>query len=164
MLKSQIDLNLLEPEIISFIRNVKKEWNHVLSRSKTFEERMSTLNDKQEAFENLMRQTTQEMNENILNSERKLDSADLTKEEESVKISIDNDYDKKTESELKASFKASLKQASIKKSLSKQGSIVTDKNMAAFARESRMMDVAGRIETAEERLNTIESYNQQAFS
>ena len=120
---------------------------------------MSTLNDKQEAFENLMRQTTQEMNENILNSERKLDSADLTKEEESVKISIDNDYDKKTESELKASFKASLKQASIKKSLSKQGSIVTDKNMAAFARESRMMDVAGRIETAEERLNTIESYN-----
>ena len=100
------------------------------------------------------------MNENILNSGRKMESADLSKEEDgSVKISIDNDYDKKTESELKASFKASLKQASIKNSLSKQASIVTDKNMAAFARESRMHDLNGRLETAEERLNTIESYN-----
>lgn len=70
---------------------------------------------------------------------------------------------KKEVDELKASFKASLKN-----SLSKAGSIVTEKNNAPtnqnFASVSRMADVTQRIDAVEDRITYVESFNEQAFS
>ena len=43
LLKNEIAISLLDKDTIDFVRNVKREWNHVLSRSKTFEERVANL-------------------------------------------------------------------------------------------------------------------------
>lgn len=43
LLKNEISLSLLDRDTIQFIKNIKREWNHLLSRSKTFDDKVNEL-------------------------------------------------------------------------------------------------------------------------
>ena len=47
LLKNEISLSLLDKDTINFIKGIKREWNHLLSRSKTYDDKVNELQKQQ---------------------------------------------------------------------------------------------------------------------
>ena len=49
-LKSEMSLGLLDKNMIEFVKKIKKDWNHVMSRSNKYEERIKEMQGAQDGL------------------------------------------------------------------------------------------------------------------
>ena len=87
---------MLDSNMIEFIKKIKKDWNHVLSRSSTYEEKMKEMSNRQEGMIQRMNSTMlkiKTMSEEPSSAERSLKGTPIVEvtnsPAESVQISVE---------------------------------------------------------------------------